>query len=68
MTIDLYPELIRQEDLSPDQGFGPDIDEDCNVSAESEREKESCSSQRTACRNGTEGAALKAQHENVLTP
>lgn len=32
MTIDLYPELVRREDLSPDQGFGPDIDDDCAVS------------------------------------
>ena len=31
MTIDLYPEIIRQEDLSPDSGFGGDIDEDCQV-------------------------------------
>jgi hypothetical protein len=31
MTIDLYPEIIRQQDLSPDQGFGADIDEDCQV-------------------------------------
>ena len=32
MTIDLYPDIIRQEDLSPDEGFGGEIDEDCEVS------------------------------------
>ena len=32
MTIDLYPELVRREDLSPDEGFGHDIDVDCEVS------------------------------------
>lgn len=31
MTIELYPELIKREDLSPDEGFGPEIDEDCNT-------------------------------------
>jgi len=31
MTIDLYPELVRREDLSPDEGFGADIDEDCQT-------------------------------------
>lgn len=31
MTIEIYPELIKREDLSPDEGFGPEIDEDCNV-------------------------------------
>ncbi len=31
MTIDLYPELVRREDLSPDEGFGHDIDVDCEV-------------------------------------
>jgi hypothetical protein len=32
MTIDLYPELVRKEDLSPDQGFGAEMDDDCTVS------------------------------------
>ena len=32
MTINIYPEIVRQQDLSPDQGFGPDIDDACNVS------------------------------------
>lgn len=31
MTIDLYPEIIRAQDLSPDQGFGSEIDDDCQV-------------------------------------
>ena len=31
MTIDIYPELVRREDLSPDEGFGSEIDEDCQV-------------------------------------
>jgi len=31
MTIDLYPELVRREDLSPDEGFGHDIDVDCET-------------------------------------
>ena len=31
MTIDIYPELVRREDLSPDEGFGDDIDADCQV-------------------------------------
>jgi len=32
MTIDLYPAIIKKDDLSPDEGFGPEIDEDCQVS------------------------------------
>lgn len=31
MTIDLYPEIVKEDDLSPDVGFGPDIDEDCEI-------------------------------------
>lgn len=31
MTIELYPELIKREDLSPDEGFGPEIDDDCET-------------------------------------
>jgi hypothetical protein len=31
MTIDLYPEIIRKQDLSPDEGFGDAIDEDCKT-------------------------------------
>jgi Annexin len=31
MTIDLYPEIIKKQDLSPDQGFGSDIDDDCKT-------------------------------------
>ncbi|KAG7374328.1 annexin [Nitzschia inconspicua] len=31
MTIDLYPEIIRRQDLSPDKGFGTEIDEDCKT-------------------------------------
>lgn len=31
MTIDLYPDIIKREDLSPDKGFGSEIDEDCKT-------------------------------------
>jgi hypothetical protein len=31
MTIDLYPDVIRRQDLSPDEGFGDQIDEDCKT-------------------------------------
>lgn len=31
MTIGLYPEIIKQQDLSPDQGFGDDVDADCKA-------------------------------------
>jgi Annexin len=31
MTIDLYPEIIKRADLSPDQGFGTGIDDDCKT-------------------------------------
>ncbi|CAJ1934284.1 unnamed protein product [Cylindrotheca closterium] len=31
MSIDLYPPFIKQDDLSPDEGFGADIDEDCEL-------------------------------------
>lgn len=31
MSIDLYPPFIKKDDLSPDEGFGPDIDEDCEL-------------------------------------
>ena len=31
MTINIYPEIVRKQDLSPDEGFGPDIDDACNV-------------------------------------
>mmetsp|Transcript_28086 Transcript_28086/g.78759 ORF Transcript_28086/g.78759 Transcript_28086/m.78759 type:complete len:336 (+) Transcript_28086:72-1079(+) len=29
MTINIYPDIVRQDDLSPDQGFGSDIDDLC---------------------------------------
>lgn len=29
MTINVYPDIVRQEDLSPDEGFGAEIDDDC---------------------------------------
>jgi len=31
MSIELYPPFVKQEDLSPDEGFGADIDEDCEL-------------------------------------
>ena len=31
MTINIYPEIVRKQDLSPDEGFGPEIDDACNV-------------------------------------
>jgi hypothetical protein len=31
MTIDLYPEIVKKDDLTPDAGFGGDIDDDCQV-------------------------------------
>jgi hypothetical protein len=31
MTIDLYPDVIRRQDLSPDGGFGSGIDGDCKT-------------------------------------
>jgi Annexin len=31
MTIGLYPEIILRQDLSPDQGFGSQIDDDCKT-------------------------------------
>jgi hypothetical protein len=31
MTIDLYPPIVKAQDLSPDEGFGAGIDEDCQV-------------------------------------
>jgi hypothetical protein len=31
MTIKLYPEGITHQDLSPDQGFGSEIDNDCKT-------------------------------------
>lgn len=31
MSLDLYPPFIKQDDLSPDEGFGGDIDEDCEL-------------------------------------
>jgi len=31
MSIDLYPPIIKAEDLSPDEGFGEEIDDDCEI-------------------------------------
>ena len=31
MTIELYPEYVKKDDLSPDVGFGTEIDEDCEL-------------------------------------
>jgi hypothetical protein len=27
MTIDIYPQIVHENDLSPDTGYGPEIDE-----------------------------------------
>jgi len=31
MTIAIYPDIIAKQDLSPDQGFGQEIDDDCQA-------------------------------------
>jgi hypothetical protein len=31
MPIPLYPDMVMRQDLSPDQGFGPEIDELCQT-------------------------------------
>lgn len=31
MSLDLYPPFIKKNDLTPDEGFGADIDDDCEM-------------------------------------